>query len=167
MTGKILTSRDPVCGMDITVADSRYSTSHRGLVFHFCSAQCLARFTRHPALYTRAQRTADIRPITKKHKLQFVLPDAEALRRAGDRLPAMMGVTVAQPGDDHLLVEYDLRQASLEQIEAEAEASGLILKGGLHGWRRAWWRFTEENELDNLADAGNGACCNRPPPRLR
>ncbi|MBU1365798.1 MAG: YHS domain-containing protein [Gammaproteobacteria bacterium] len=167
MTGKIPTSRDPVCGMDIAIADSRYSMTHRGLVFHFCCGQCLERFTRHPALYTRAQRTADIRPIAKKHKLQFVAPDAEALRGAGDRLLAMMGVTVARAADDHLLVEYDLWQASLEQIEAVAEASGLRLKGGLHGWRRAWWRFAEGNELDNMADTGSGACCNRPPARLR
>lgn len=167
MTGKILSSRDPVCGMDIDVADSQYSTTHRGLVFHFCSGQCLERFTRHPALYTRAQRTADIRPIAKKRKLRFVAPRADTLRGACDRLLAMMGVTVAEPGDDHLLVEYDLWQASLEQIEAVAEAAGLMFKGGLHGWRRAWWRFAEGNELDNMAEAGNGACCNRPPARLR
>lgn len=56
---------------------------------------------------------------------------------------------------------------SLALVEREAAAAGLALRGGLHGWRRALWRFAERNEMDNLARAGNGACCNRPPPRLR
>jgi YHS domain-containing protein len=166
MAAKSSTSRDPVCGMDITVADSHYSTTHRGLVFHFCSEQCRERFTENPALYTGPQRTVDIRPIAKKRKLQFVSPPPETLRKASDKLLQMMGVTAARPGDDDLLVEYDLRQATLAQIEAVATSSGLILKGGLHGLRRDWWRFTERNEIENAADAGSGACCNRPPAKL-
>ena len=58
MSGKSSTSRDPVCGMDITVADSHYSTTHRSLVFHFCSEQCRERFTQNPALSSvRLKRT--------------------------------------------------------------------------------------------------------------
>ena len=166
MAGKNLTSRDPVCGMDIPVAESHYSTTYRSLVFHFCSEQCRERFTQNPALYTGPQRTVDISPIAKKRKLQFVSPASETVRKASDKLLQMMGVTVARPGDDDLLVEYDLRQATLAQIEAVATSSGLILKGGLHGFRRDWWRFTERNEIENAADVGSGACCNRPPAKL-
>jgi len=166
MTGKILTSRDPVCGMDVTVANSHYSTTHRGLVFHFCSEQCRERFTQNPALYTGPQRTVDIHPIPKKRELRFVSPAPEALRNACELLLKMMGVTVAQPSNGHLHVEYDLRQATLAQIEAAVTSAGLSLNGGLHGLRRNWWRFTELNELDNAADVGSSACCNRPPARL-
>jgi len=73
MAGKSLTSRDPVCGMDITVADSNYSTTHRSLVFHFCSEQCRERFTQNPALYTGPRRTVDIRPIVKVMRLDSIL----------------------------------------------------------------------------------------------
>ena len=123
MAGNNLTSRDPVYGMDIPVAESHYSTTHRSLVFHFCSEQCRERFTQNPALYTGPQRTVDIRPIAKKRKLQFVSPSQEALRDASDKLLQMMGVAVSRPVDDDLLVEYDLRQATLAQIEAVATSA--------------------------------------------
>ncbi len=42
---------DPVCGMTVDVADARFRTVHDGLTYYFCSAGCLASFTKDPASY--------------------------------------------------------------------------------------------------------------------
>jgi hypothetical protein len=79
----------------------------------------------------------------------------------------MMGVATAIPGPDDLTVEYDLRQATFTQVEAVVAGAGLTLRGGLHRWRRSVWKFIEGNEIQNEAHPSSGACCNRPPARLR
>jgi xanthine dehydrogenase accessory factor len=40
---------DPVCGMTVDVADSRYRTVHAGRTLYFCSAGCLESFESDPA----------------------------------------------------------------------------------------------------------------------
>jgi xanthine dehydrogenase accessory factor len=42
---------DPVCGMTVDVADSRYRTVHDGRTYYFCSAGCLESFESDPARY--------------------------------------------------------------------------------------------------------------------
>lgn len=42
---------DPVCGMSVDVASARFRTSHDGQTYYFCSAGCLARFTKEPAAF--------------------------------------------------------------------------------------------------------------------
>jgi len=167
MTGRSETSRDPVCGMVINVAASPYSTMWQGLEFHFCSAQCQERFIATPSLYTAQGGARNSVPIVKRRKLQFVAPTQVALRAACGRLLDMMGVAAAIPGSDDLTVEYDLRQATFAQVEAVVAGAGLILRGGLHRWRRSLWKFIEGNEIENEAHPSSGACCNRPPARSR
>lgn len=161
------TSRDPVCGLDVIVAESTHSTTWHGFVYHFCSEQCQERFVTAPAFYTAPIRTKDIVAIPKRRKLRFVSPGEEALRAACGKLLRMMGVSAAVPGADCITVYYDLRQATFAQIEAVVAGSGLVLRSGLHRWRRSLWKFEEGNEIDNVAHPSNGACCNRPPVRLR
>jgi len=167
MTTKIPPSRDPVCGMDVLVAESTHSTTWHGIVFHFCSEQCRKRFVATPAFYTLPIHTKDIFPIPKKRRLRFVSPSQEALRSASGNLLRMLGVSSAVPSVDNITVDYDLRQATLEQIEVVVAGSGLVLRTGLHGWRRALWKFEEGNEIENTAHPVSGACCNRPPVWLR
>jgi len=56
-------------------------------------------------------------------------------------------------------------QATFAQIENALQDIGGVLD---NTWwqrvRRGWTRYTEENELENLATP-QGACCNHPPPR--
>lgn len=52
MIKALITSHDPVCGMNIKVAGSHIFTTYHGLTYHFCSSQCLERFNDTPALYT-------------------------------------------------------------------------------------------------------------------
>jgi len=47
---------DPVCGMTVDVATARFRTTHNGATFYFCSAGCLARFTKDPAAFESASR---------------------------------------------------------------------------------------------------------------
>ena len=42
---------DPVCGMTVDVADARFRTVHDARTYYFCSAGCLASFTKDPATY--------------------------------------------------------------------------------------------------------------------
>ncbi|MBS0352351.1 MAG: YHS domain-containing protein [Proteobacteria bacterium] len=159
MNSRTQTQRDPVCGM--TVSDSAHTTVYHAVTFHFCSAQCLAHFLEAPALYAGAVRREDVKAMPKSHVLR--ISTGAALDEACRRLRAMMGVTSVQAEANRLHVDYDLRQVSLSQLEAEIQAAGIVLKGGLHALRRSLWRFTEHNELQNAARSGPQACCNRPP----
>ncbi len=167
MKATIQTSRDPVCEMDVVVAESSHSTTWQAISYHFCSEQCLERFLATPALYTGPTRTKEIVVIPKTRKLRFVSPENELLSAACGKLLRMMGVATAVAGNNCITVDYDLRQATLAQIEEVVAGSGLVLRSGLHRWQRAFWKFEERNEIDNVADSGVSACCNRPPARLR
>ncbi|MFH1658637.1 MAG: YHS domain-containing protein [Pseudomonadota bacterium] len=167
MTKAVTTSRDPVCGMAIEVARSSRFITYRGMLYHFCSAHCLERFNDIPALYTGSQRIADILPIPKRRKLRLANGNESDIQRAGRRVGEMIGVTSVTTEKTHLLVEYDLRKTILSQIETAATAEGLQFKDGFHGFRRRLWKLTEASELENAAHPGPGACCNRPPTRLR
>src|SRR5512143_3766532 len=46
--GKALTVRDPVCGMEIDLADAVGSHEYKGETFYFCSRSCLERFKEDP-----------------------------------------------------------------------------------------------------------------------
>jgi len=167
MTKAVTTSRDPVCGMAIEVARSSRFITYRGMLYHFCSAHCLERFNDIPALYTGSQRIADILPIPKRRKLRLANGNESDIQRAAQRVGKMIGVTSVTTEKTHLLVEYDLRKTILSQIETAATAEGLQFKDGFHGFRRRLWKLTEASELENAAQPGPGACCNRPPTRLR
>lgn len=167
MTRVADTSRDPVCGMDVRITGSTLFTTHQGLVYHFCSAQCMERFNEMPALYTGGQHIADIRPIEKRRRLYFSDANDVGIENACRDVGEMMGVSSVIAQKSGLLVEYDLRQASLTQIETVVAAAGLRLKGGLHSIRRSLWKFTEANELENAAHPSSGACCNHPPTKIR
>ncbi len=161
------TSRDPVCGMDIEIARSLHSMAYRGLIFHFCSPQCLECFKDNPGLYTGSQRITEIQPIPKKRKLRLAAGDDADIEIACQRVREMMGVSSVDVEKSCLVVKYDLRQATLSQIEAVATDAGVRFKDGFPGFLRGMWKFAERNELDNAAHPSTGACCNRPPAQWR
>ncbi len=167
MTHPTATARDPVCGTAVVAAESRHSTTYRGMTFHFCSAQCLERFRQEPSLYATPTQVVDHRPLPKHRRLRILSADAATVERTCRRIREMMGVAAVEASGEVMLVEYDLRQVTLGQVEAVAFGEGVRFLGGLHGLRRAWWKFTESNELGNAAHPASGACCSRPPPRVR
>jgi len=164
------TSRDPVCGMDVDIAGSLHSTSYRGLDFHFCSAQCLENFGKNPDLYalqTGLRDNIGLQPIPKRHRLPLAAGSDADIERACRQIGAMMGISSVSVENARLIVEYDLKQATLSQITAVAIAEGLHFSGGIHGLLRSFWNWSEANELNNAAHPGTGDCCNHPPAKVR
>src|SRR4029077_1778950 len=49
VAGKIV--RDPVCGMTVDPQAGKRTAEHAGRLFHFCSANCRARFEAEPGRY--------------------------------------------------------------------------------------------------------------------
>ena len=43
--------KDPVCGMDIEIANAAGHTEHAGQTYHFCGSRCKEKFDRNPAQY--------------------------------------------------------------------------------------------------------------------
>lgn len=158
---------DPVCGTALTAEATTPSLTYRGIAYRFCSAQCRERFQATPALYTGARRSAEIQPMPKQRRLRLAAGTMETLRQAEQCIARMKGVQSVTTDSDSLRVDYDLRIVALVQIERALAEAGIVLRQGLHGWRRALWRFAESNESENAAQAGTGACCSRPPARLR
>jgi len=48
-------ARDPVCGMNVDPAKSKFHAEHAGQQLHFCSARCQAKFVAEPARYLAPQ----------------------------------------------------------------------------------------------------------------
>lgn len=106
-------------------------------------------------------------PVFKKRRLHFISPVPEAIRMVCGFLLGMEGVRSAVPEGDALLVEYDLFRVTLAQLEKTCAGTGLVLCSGFHGWMRAIWRFTEDNEIQNAAHPISRGCCNHPPAHTR
>lgn len=42
---------DPVCGMDVKVADCKYSSKYKDKTYYFCSSSCKKSFDKNPSKY--------------------------------------------------------------------------------------------------------------------
>lgn len=154
----------PVCDME--VRDDSYALEYLKVLYHFCSEQCLDTFNARPALYS-GTLAKNIGKVIKHRKLRLMKAlDAGASKTLNDTLNRLMGIEEVYINNNQLVISYDLLQLTLRQIEASLSKNGVQLN---NGWwqriRRGWLHNTEENELDNLA-MPQGACCNRPPPRV-
>ncbi|HID81520.1 MAG TPA: YHS domain-containing protein [Chromatiales bacterium] len=49
---------DPVCGMEVD-SDKGYGKMHEGVLFRFCSKDCLDKFDTNPGLYLSTHQTHD------------------------------------------------------------------------------------------------------------
>ena len=114
-----------------------------------------------------ADSGATAQPSMKRRCLILASIDPAQIAHARQQVCAMPGVLSVTAEKGCFIVEYNLLQSSLVQIEEVASAAGLSFKGGWHAMRRRVWKYTEVNELDNAASKTTGACCNRPPARLR
>lgn len=48
--------KDPVCGMLVDPARAAGKRTHEGKTYHFCSADCLAKFDKAPQRYVPADK---------------------------------------------------------------------------------------------------------------
>ncbi len=46
--------KDPVCGMDVNPATAKYSATHEGQTYYFCSGSCEAKFKANPLQYLKS-----------------------------------------------------------------------------------------------------------------
>jgi len=155
----------PVCGMDASA--SGLTAEHLGVVHHFCSETCRENFLKRPRLYPGSIAGAiSARAVIKRRR--FALAEAldeEQRRSVAEVLKGLMGVHKVEVGATEVFIEYNLMEIQAIQIEGALAKAGATLAGGwTERLRRRWVRYTEENELDNLA-AGEGACCNKPPAK--
>ena len=49
------TAKDPVCGMDVTIATAKHRHIHQGHEYFFCNPRCLDKFRTNPAQYLEPQ----------------------------------------------------------------------------------------------------------------
>src|SRR5262245_57203652 len=45
---------DPVCGMSVKTASSKFKTEHGGVIYYFCSRGCHDKFVANPAAYLKS-----------------------------------------------------------------------------------------------------------------
>ncbi len=64
---KVLTVKDPVCGMQVNPQSAAGSETHDGHTYYFCSAGCLAKFRADPAKYLAPPITPVERPAAKQY----------------------------------------------------------------------------------------------------
>jgi len=152
----------PVCQMKIPATS--FPIARAGIHYAFCSAQCKERFLANPHLYVGvpghkapAQRG---RVVIKRRS--FILSDkldaaqAEQVKRA---LHEMMGIHEVSIDGDKIEIQYDLMQATAEQI---ANSLGLIGADLGSGWkdriRLAFINYLEECEIDSLEVNSKKGC---------
>lgn len=47
--------KDPICGMTVDEKTARFSSTHEGATFYFCSSGCKASFEKDPHKYGHPQ----------------------------------------------------------------------------------------------------------------
>lgn len=153
----------PVCGMDIVNED--HALEHFKVTYLFCSAQCRDNFEDHPSLYL-GNRAKAHNEVIKTKRIRLSEPQTpESALSIKENLQQLMGVKEIELQGRTLQIRYDLIQATFAQIEDAIKEFGDVLDNAWwQRFRRGWTRYTEDNELRNLATP-QGACCNRPPPR--
>lgn len=155
----------PVCDME--VLSSSISAEHYGILYFFCSDQCRENFISRSSLYVgdKSQKKLGKQEI-KKRSFTLDKPVSKSNTQALESmLTGMMGVHDVLIADAKISITYDLLQVTALQIEKELERSGNRLGIGWGGrLKRGWVHYTEENELEILAE-NDAPCCNKPPAK--
>ncbi|MDB5573601.1 MAG: Copper-translocating P-type ATPase [Tardiphaga sp.] len=73
---------DPVCGMTVDPATSKYQFDHGGESYHFCSAGCRGKFASAPERYQR-NSSSDRRPAAAPEGTIYTCPMHPQIRQAG------------------------------------------------------------------------------------
>ncbi len=73
-------TRDPVCGMVVDPANSKYHAAHDGVDFDFCSAKCQAKFLADPTHYLTPNKLASTSPV--QERVVYTCPMHPQIRQA-------------------------------------------------------------------------------------
>ena len=138
--------KDPVCGMDIDPQDAVATREHMGRTFHFCSANCVAKFDADPHRYAQAAlpTVAEALPAGSattgfNPDLPFVSVDLPVLdlKQERDRRgveAAILGVpgvrsAHANTGSGSVVVEYNPLSTTTVALAAALQPAGFRLGG--------------------------------------
>lgn len=145
---------DPVCGM--RVRPGHCSVEFLGMSYSFCSQQCQERFLANPRLYIgvpgkKAPRQSGMEVLKRRRlRLEQALPAVEADNLIA-ALQQMMGIHSVVVDGNCVSIDYDLLQATAEQIEEKLAAIGIQLGSGwAEQLRRAFVHYEEDCEIGSL-----------------
>lgn len=154
--------KDHVCGMEVD-SDNNQLT-YLGVSYSFCSKQCQERFQANPRLYVgmpgqKAPKQEGL-TVIKQRRMRLAQPLSSSEEKTLiDALQAMMGIQSVSAEGNSVAIEYDLLQATAEQIEEKLAEVGMQLGGGLaERLRRAFVHYEEEHEIGNL-EVRKSTCC--------
>lgn len=150
------TAYDPVCLMEVEAGQLAFS--YLGIEYSFCSQQCQDRFSANPHLYIGLPG----KPSPKQHgksiikrrvlKLNEVIPE-DLAKKINSELRKMMGIKEVKIDKNIIHINYDLLEATIEQIEETIQRAGEKLTSS---WgeklKRAFIDYFEETELDTLEE---------------
>ena len=103
--------------------------------------------------------------IVKQHLIKLKFPASQGdITRLNENLVESDQIAKAELAENslYITIRYDLNRLSLSQILQEIQSLGLQINRSF--WRRivfGIWKFTEENERDNLS-ASPSPCCSNP-----
>ena len=46
-------AKDPICGMKVDEKNAKYTSTHMGRAYYFCSAACKSTFDKNPMKYAK------------------------------------------------------------------------------------------------------------------
>ena len=138
--------KDPVCGMDIDPQDAVAAREHMGQTFHFCSANCVAKFDADPHRYAAGSTRRGGRGAAGRLGHDRLQPGSSAaridlpvldLKREGDGRgveAAMLDVpgvrsAHANAGPGNVAVEYDPQRATTAALAAALRPAGFRAGG--------------------------------------
>ncbi len=156
------TVKDPVCHMDVPATS--FPVEYEGVHFAFCSAQCKERFQVNPHLYmgypgkkSPAQKGKEV---IKLRRMVLAEPlDARQSEQVKRELLEMMGIRSVCIDGAKIEIEYDLMQATTEQIASKLALIGAELGGGwMGGLKLAFINYLEEREVDSLELTNRKRC---------
>lgn len=151
--------QDRVCLM--WVAPDEYPLDHQGIHYAFCSEQCRERFLANPGLYVSARgyhgaAKQQGRQILRRRRWPLAAaPSSTRAQSLECALQSMMGIEGVHVFGESVAVDYDLLQATAEQVEACISGQGVALRNSL--WdrlSRAWVHYVEATQVANLAEGG-------------
>jgi Cu+-exporting ATPase len=132
-------ARDPVCGMSVNRATSRHNFEYGGDTFHFCSANCRAKFAADPARY-RDGTAPPSEPLPAPDGTIYTCPMHPEVRQIGPGSCPICGMALepevasleAAPNPELADMRWRLWIGGLLALPAVALEMGNHLAGG-HG----------------------------------
>lgn len=146
--------KDPVCHMEVPATS--FPIEYEGIHFAFCSAQCKERFQANPHLYmgfpgkkSPAQKGKEV--IKQRRMVLTESLDPKQSEQVKHELLEMMGILSVCIDGNKIEIQYDLMQATAEQIASKLALIGTELGGGwIGGLKLAFINYLEECEIGGL-----------------